>query len=119
MKDTDKEHKTTVSMCEQEKLSYEDKQALRQDEIDAIGEAVEILTTRVRGATPSFAETSLLQIRDGNVSDRTKATKVSIFLSKRSEKISSKVLSLLAAKIAEDPFVKVRGLIENMINKLQ
>lgn len=118
LKDTRKEHGTTSTMCNGEKKSYEEKQALRKDEIAALNQAIEILSTRVSGRL-ALRQTSLLQMGNASSNDRAKAAHVSMFLSRQSDKFHSNVLSLLAAKIAEDPFAKVRDMIENMIDKLQ
>jgi hypothetical protein len=118
LKNTKKEYSTTSTMCNSEKKSYEEKQGLRKDEISALNQAIEILTSRVTDKL-AMAQQSFLQIRDPAAQDRANAAKVSMFLSKQSDKLKSKALSLLAEKIAEDPFVKVRDMIEGMIEKLQ
>jgi len=118
LKNTKKEYSTTSTMCNSEKKSYDEKQGLRRDEISALNQAIEILTTRVTGRL-ALNQQSLIQLRDSSSNDRASAAKISLYLSKQSDKLKSKTLSLLAEKIAEDPFVKVRDMIEGMIEKLQ
>lgn len=118
LSNTRKEHSTTSTMCNSEKKSYNEKQGLRKDELQAVNQAIEILTSRVSGKL-ALNQNSFLQIRTPEGENRANAAKVSMFLSKQSDKLKSKILSFLAEKIAEDPFVKVRDMIENMIEKLQ
>lgn len=108
---------TTTSSCNTEQGAYTEKQEMRTQELNAVKQAISILTSRVTEKA-ALSQTSFLQIRDSGVNDQANAAKVSMFLSKRADKIKSKVLSLIAEKIAEDPFVKVRKMIEGMIDKL-
>merc|ERR1711957_667121 len=44
--------------------------------------------------------------------------KVAAFLQKKSDSIGSRVLALIAAKVGEDPFIKVKKMIKDLIVKL-
>lgn len=114
-----KDFTTTKRTCKEEKFSYDEKQQVRSDEITAILQAVKVL----KSAPQAFAQTSqaasLLQIRSvDNASNQENAAKISLFLRHQSMQLHSNVLSLLSEKLAVDPFVKVRQMIEEMINKL-
>merc|ERR1719181_2566238 len=43
---------------------------------------------------------------------------VAKFLSDRAQKTNSKILSLIATRVAEDPFKKIKKMIEDMVSKL-
>merc|ERR1719380_369423 len=43
---------------------------------------------------------------------------VAKFLSDRAQETNSKILSLIATRVAEDPFKKIKKMIEDMVSKL-
>jgi hypothetical protein len=116
----------TTAECSQKKLSFQEKQQLRADEIEAIAKAVEILSSpevsgnaekyldlaqaRQQSATALAATASL---RTGGIRRR-----VRDFLADAGAKLHSQGLTLLAEKIAADPFAKVKHLIDSMITRL-
>jgi len=113
---------TTKRSCKEEKLSYHEKQQVRQDEITAIGQAVNVLKSAPQAALTQIDEQkvqSLLQIKSVDASNQENAAKISLFLRHQSVNLHSNVLSLLSEKLAVDPFVKVKSMIEEMINKLR
>jgi hypothetical protein len=116
----------TTAECAQKKLSFQEKQQLRADEIEAIAKAVEILSSpdvsgnaekhlalaqaRKQPATALVATSSL---RTGGIRHR-----VRDFLTDAGVRLHSQGLTLLAEKIAADPFAKVKHLIDSMITRL-
>jgi len=60
--------------------------------------------------------TSLAQLRSAGQSPMQK--QVAQFLSDRAQKSNSKILALMASRVAEDPFKKIKKMIEDMVSKL-
>jgi len=110
------------SECKTKSFDYEQRQIVREGEIEAIGKAIEIMSgDDVAGANEhtSFVQkkaVSLVQLRSATRNPVQDA--VANFLQQQADKTGSKLLSLIAAKAASDPFVKVRKMIKEMIVKL-
>ena len=125
------DEKTLADMkieCTQKGLSFEEKQKLRAEEIEAIEKAIEILSS---GAVSGNAETHLtlaqkattfLQVSGGGgaATSRNEGIhrKIRDFLAAESQRLHSQGLGLLAQKLAADPFAKVKKLIDDMITRL-
>lgn len=98
--------------CSHKELSFIEKQKLRQDELEALGKAVEILgqSKAVAGAAskrPTFLqETSPWAVR------------VSELLTRASQKFKDSDLALIAQSAQKDTFGKVKKMISSMINRL-
>merc|ERR1719359_2780635 len=116
----------TTAECAQKKLSFQEKQQLRADEIEAIAKAVEILSSpAVAGNAekyldlaqarkkPGVALAAISSLRAGGIRRRVRE-----FLADAGAKLHSQGLTLLAEKIAADPFAKVKHLIDSMITRL-
>jgi hypothetical protein len=123
--------KTLASMdteCSEKKLSYEEKQQLRDEEMEAISKAVEIISAPdVAGShekyLSGFAQvqgTSLVQRGTSKVSSEVAnpRRRVREFLAKEGMRLKSKDISMLAEKMAADPFAKVKKMIDGMITRL-
>jgi len=106
---------------------YKANQIVRQEEIDAITKAVEIISSPdVAGNAEKHLPTlvqkakpvSLLQVRRSTrrVSER---VRVAEFLRSQSKKLNSQVLSLAALHVGFDPFAKVIEMIKALITKLE
>jgi uncharacterized protein YoxC len=109
--------------CEEKMLSFQEKQKLRADEIEAIGKATEILSgDDVSGNAAEhlgLAQTgsSFVQFMSRSNNEGIHR-KIREFLLSESQRLHSKNLNLLAEKLAADPFAKVKKLIDDMITKL-
>jgi len=108
--------------CKEKGLSFDEKQQLRTEEIEAIGQAVAILSApEVAGQADkhfSFVQTGstvLAQLRSDVSSPRNKVRK---FLQAEGKRLKSQGLALLAEKLAADPFAKVKTMIDGMITRL-
>jgi len=127
-----KEDETTLkdlkSECFEKKLSYDDKQQLRSEEIEAVQKAIEILSdpeamSGVKHLNLVQQGSSFAQFLNagatasGTVNEGIRL-KMKEFLEKRAKKLHSKNLELLAEKLVADPFVKVKQMIESMITRL-
>jgi hypothetical protein len=110
------------SECEQKSFDFEQRQIVRQGEIDAINKAIEIMSgDAVAGANAltliqKKKSTSLVQLRSSQ--DSTVQEAVASFLQQKADQTGSKLLGLIAQKAASDPFVKVKKMIKEMIQKL-
>jgi len=122
-----KEDETTLTdmeqECEQKKLSFGEKQQLRTEEIEAIGQAVKILesgdVSGNAGKHLNLAQTgsSFAQLRSAGQSEGINA-RVSHFIASEGHRLNSRDLALLAEKLAADPFAKVKKMIDSMITRL-
>ncbi|CAD7925465.1 unnamed protein product, partial [Amoebophrya sp. A120] len=118
LKDTMVEKQDTAMTCTSEAKEYKTKQRVRGDELEALDKAIEIL------GGISFAQvkvTSFVQLKnsaDSQVQDMGEAAKISMFLRHASVQLRSTSLAQVADRLAEDPFVKVKGMIKTMIDKL-
>merc|ERR1719473_2027938 len=105
------------SLAEDEK-----RQEVRQGEIDAIQQAIEIMSSSdIAGGSqhlPGLVQksTSLVQLLSNSQSPA--QLSVADFLRGRAAKTHSKMLSLMAVRVADDPFAKVTKMIKDMITKL-
>merc|ERR1719223_2464491 len=109
--------------CEEKMLSFEEKQKLRADVIEAIGKATEILAgDDVSGNAAEHLGliqkgSSLVQFMSRSNNEGIHR-KIRDYLLSESQRLHSKNLNLLAEKIAADPFAKVKKLIDDMITRL-
>jgi hypothetical protein len=122
--------KDMTTECFEKSLSYQEKQKLRTEEIEAIEKAIEIM------ASPDVAGTAEKHLSLSQTSKRAtslvqagrRATaeagqhsirhKVREFLEHEGHRLKSKSLAMLAEKILTDPFAKVKKLIDQMITRL-
>merc|ERR1719160_392878 len=109
------------AQCSQKSSDFEQRQELRQEELEAIDKAIEIVASpELAGAaeknlTPGGSAFSLA-LRGGAVAPVQR--QVAAFIESRASKLNSRVLSMLAIKIGENPFAKVKKMIDEMITKL-
>merc|ERR1719456_2050778 len=114
--------KELKQMCHTKTQEYEARQELRAGEQEAIAKAVEILSgDAVSGAAskhlPALVQkSSFAQLRSKAVSPLQK--RVAAFLQGRAQKMNSPLLSLVATRMSDDPFTKVKKMIKDMITKL-
>merc|ERR1719482_1990700 len=111
--------------CDTKAADYENKQVIRAGEIEALGKAIEIMSGAAVGGGTKYlpssliqkkARTSFVQLRSAGQSPLQK--QVATFLEDRAHKVNSKILSLIAIRVAEDPFKKIKKMIEDMVAKL-
>jgi hypothetical protein len=106
--------------CKQKSFDFEQRQIVREGEIEAITKAMEIMSgDEVAGAnalTLVQKPVSLAQLRSSTKNPVQEA--VAAFLQQQADKTGSKLLALVAQKAGSDPFVKVRKMIKGMIQKL-
>jgi len=116
----------TEALCKVKHADFESRQTLRQEELDAVAKAIEIISSgTVAGAgekhLPSLAQLSgrsaLAALRSDRASPQQQQQAVA-FLSARARATGSQVLAMAAERAAADPFVKVKKLIKDLIVKL-
>lgn len=114
-----------TTICEEKSSDFEARQKLRAEELVAIDKAMEIIGSQsVAGSgakhLPSLVQrrqSSLAQLRN-NV-QRPVQSAAAKFLVAQGRALKSRVLSALAVRVSADPFVKVRKMIVDMLNKLE
>jgi uncharacterized protein YoxC len=117
--------------CAEKSESFEEKQQLRAEEIQALEKAIDILSSDevASGATHlalpqrGARATALAQLAGGGASKESTVEtgirrKVREFLLAQSQRLHSKNLGLLAQRMEADPFAKVKKMIEEMITRL-
>jgi len=125
------DEKTLATMqaeCSEKRLSFKEKQQLRADEIEAIEKAVEILSgEEVTGnaekhlaLAQAVSGSSLAQVlrRQVPTAQLSIHQKIREFIASEGNRLHSRGLTLLAEKLAADPFTKVKKLIDGMITRL-
>jgi transcription antitermination factor NusG len=105
--------------------TYEENQKVRKQELEALGKAIEIISdSSVAGSykehinLAQMAKVSLLQTESSKRRFASRKAAVEL-LQQRARKLSSKTLSSLLDTIAESPFAKVIGMIEDLIARLK
>jgi chromosome segregation ATPase len=109
------------AQCAQKSQDFESRQQLRAEELEAIQKAIEILSSgSVSGNAdkhlPGFVQKSFA-LRAGKSTSPLQKN-VASFLEDRATQLQSRILSLVASKVAEDPFEKVRKMIKDLIVRL-
>lgn len=115
----------SLAGCAQKSKDYEARQVTRSEEIEAIQKAIEIISSPdVSGAgdkhLPGLLQerkrsSVLAQLRRGDQSAKEKA--VSLLL-QASQEAKSDLLAMVANRVGEDPFAKVKKMIKDLIVKL-
>merc|ERR1719158_660756 len=137
--------KALTEKCEAKAKQWDQRSAMRADELAALTQALAVLESTVAEKAKSSGEggRSLAQVEDGDDDDVVsfvqaevrKAVVTKGFLQSRSvddvirdrlvsllktagTRLKSPVLSNLAMKVSEDPFKKIKGLIQELIERL-
>jgi len=113
-----------TATCEQKATDFESRQQLRQEEIEAIEKAIEIISgNAVSGAADKHLP-SLIQLKSSSFAQlradgRSPAQlEVAAYLKGAADRTNSRVLAALAVRVTADPFKKVKKMIKDMIVKL-
>jgi uncharacterized protein YoxC len=112
-----------TATCTQKKADFAKRQELREGELVALEQAIDIMSSEdVAGSgakhLPTLVQksTALAQLRSTAMSPAQKA--VATFLHNKAQETNSRILSLISLKVSEDPFKKVSKMIKDMIIKL-
>jgi cell division septum initiation protein DivIVA len=125
-RDADKKYLADLeATCATKSSDFASRQKLRAEEIAAIEKAIEIISSAsVAGNADTYLptmiqtkkKTSLSQFRSNTQgADQARAAS---YLQRRARELNSKLLSALAEKAADDPFVKVKKMIKDLIVRL-
>merc|ERR1719395_379981 len=114
-----------IALCTQKRADFESRSKLRAEELEAIKKAMEIIgSSSVAGAgekhLPTFVQQAageaLAQLRSREYSPE--QAKVATFLAQRAQLIGSRTLAMIAQRVEEDPFKKVKKMIKDLVYKL-
>mmetsp|Transcript_89132 Transcript_89132/g.252086 ORF Transcript_89132/g.252086 Transcript_89132/m.252086 type:complete len:404 (-) Transcript_89132:65-1276(-) len=113
-----------TAICAQKASDFESRQTLRAEELEALAQAIEIISSgAVQGSAekhlPALLQTkasSLAALRSESVPDA--QGRAAAYLQERAEQTGSRVLSQIAARAQEDPFKKVKKMIKDLIVRL-
>merc|ERR1719421_1217696 len=125
-KAADEEYSTSLKMeCETAAREWGERQASAKEEMQVIEKAKEILVSGVKALVQVSSHTKSRrwgeddeQVTSAETREDTIRVKLGSFLKKLARQQKSFALAHLASVSAADPFVKIRGLIEEMISKL-
>lgn len=110
---SDKEElSSTQQGCDSAAAEWSARLAEATEEIQVLGQAMEILEGK-------FGSTALLQTKVRTSSDFQRREKVSTMLRKMGREFNQYGLMQVAQAANDDPFVKVRGMIQAMVEKLE
>merc|ERR1719498_1273080 len=109
------------AQCHQKSADFEARQQLRSEELEAIQKAIEILASGdVSGAAdkhlPGLIQKSFASFRA--VAKSPVQASAAAFLQDKAEELQSRILSMVALKVQNDPFEKVRKMIKDLIVRL-
>mmetsp|Transcript_26736 Transcript_26736/g.50356 ORF Transcript_26736/g.50356 Transcript_26736/m.50356 type:complete len:675 (+) Transcript_26736:54-2078(+) len=110
--------------CSEKASAFASRQTLRAEEIEAITKAIEIISSSaVAGSAekhlPTLVQTrspALVQLHATSAGENQK--RVVVYLQRQAQLLNSRLLSEVAAHSADDPFVKVKKMIKDLIIRL-
>jgi len=113
----------TEATCSAKSSAFEDRQKLRNEEIEAIGKAIEIMggtpTAEHEKHMPQLTQVkskAFVQLRA--LAQNPNQVRVAAYLQSQGKMLNSKVLSVIALRVAADPFKSVKKMIKDMVVKL-
>lgn len=116
-----------TSTCTLKATDFENRQQLRADELQALERATEVLSSpEVAGHAakhlPKLAQTGtsfvLLRRTYQPLDDNSRSLRVADYLRTEANRLHSPVLSSLALKVQDDPFIKIRKMVQDLIHRL-
>merc|ERR1719512_425949 len=115
--------KDLIATCEKKSSDFESRQALRAEELEAIAKAIEIISSEAVSGSAEKHLPQMLQRAAALASLRAegrspKQAEAALFLQDKAGQLSSRVLSALAVRVADDPFVKVKKMIKDLLVRL-
>merc|ERR1719207_366058 len=112
-----------TATCEAKSAAFAERQKLRAEEIAAIEKAIEIVASpEVSGSSEKHLP-GLVQITSALAQLRSQAQnpnqlRVAAYLKDQAQRLNSRVLSVIAMRVSDDPFKKVKKMIKDLVVKL-
>lgn len=114
-----------IATCKGRAVAFTSRQDLRTEEINAISEAIKIISSdAVSGSSERHLQSLLqdspgaAQVQLGKRLEKDRQAQVLLFLRKRALHLGSSVLLQLVDRAAGDPFKRVRGMIRELLIRL-
>jgi len=126
--ETTKYLKETAGTCTQKSADFTERQKLRADELSALQQAISILSgDQVSGSNTQLYSSAFVQQRGGvaflqvrsNNANPDRVNAAIAYLTQQADKTNSRVLSALAVRAHDDPFAKVKKMVQDLIIRLQ
>jgi len=118
----------TITNCQSKSQEFEENQVTRAEEVKAIQQAIGILSSdAVKGHAETYLPAmlqakakgrALAQLRNAAQKDADMRKRATEYLQSRAKALGSRYLSVMAARVAGDPFGKVKQMIKDLIVKL-
>eukprot|EP00392_Amoebophrya_sp_AT5.2_P011983 g12077.t1 len=115
-----------TSDCKQKSKDYDARQKSRAEELEAIAQAISIMSSPEIQSGSGHLDSaqslgSFLQLSANKALSKDDASdnKLTQFLRQRGASLHSKILMELAESAEADPFIKIRKMIQELINKLK
>jgi len=117
----------TDVLCQTKTADFNARQKLRQEELDAIKKAMEIIGSSSVAGSGEKHLPALVQIRSAKSNSFAQLRsnqqspiqgRIADFLAERARVTGSPLLAQVASRVAADPFGKVKKMIKNLISKL-
>merc|ERR1719460_3507159 len=110
-----------MTQCQAKSKSYEQRQTVRAEELEALTKAIEVIQSPAvsgHGETylPAMVQTSLALRATG--ATKPVQSNVAAFLKDAANRLDSRVLSMVAMHVQSDPFEKVKKMIKDLIVRL-
>mmetsp|Transcript_71799 Transcript_71799/g.118915 ORF Transcript_71799/g.118915 Transcript_71799/m.118915 type:complete len:673 (+) Transcript_71799:59-2077(+) len=114
-----------TATCSEKASSFASRQKLRAEEIVTITKAIEIISSAAVAGSADKYLPSLLQKKQGPVLAQLRASsatntqmRVAQYLQAQAKRLNSRLLLAFASRVADDPFVKVKKMIKDLIIRL-
>merc|ERR1719178_147504 len=110
-----------MTQCQQKSKSYEERQTVRAEELEALTKAIEVIQSpEVSGHGETYLPAMIQKSFALRATGATKPvqTNVAAFLKDAANRLDSRVLSMVAMHVQSDPFEKVKKMIKDLIVRL-
>jgi prefoldin subunit 5 len=114
-----------TATCEMKASDFESRQQLRTEEIEAIEQAIDILSGDEASGNAAKHLPTMLQAEVGSALAQLRAetgadakSRAATFLRRQASRLNSRVLSTIATRASADPFAKVKKMIKDLLVRL-